>query len=85
MIKALIQGHGFQHMLDRDPDSRVMKLAERKRLDHGYIAKSIHMTQLAPDIIEAILAGRQPQSLTLADLMRPFPDTWREQRRHYGF
>lgn len=85
MIKAIIQGHGFQHMLDRDPDLTVMKLAERKKLDHGYIAKSIRMTQLAPDIIEAILAGCQPQSLTLADLMRSFPDAWEEQRRHLGF
>lgn len=85
MIKVIIQGHGFQHMLDRDPDLTVMKLAERKKLDHGYIAKSIRMTQLAPDIIEAILAGRQSQSLTLADLMRPFPDEWQEQRQYFGF
>lgn len=85
MIKAVIQGHGFQHMLDRDPDLTIMKLAERKKLDHGYITKTVRMTQLAPNIVEAILAGRQPQSLTLADLLRPFPDTWHNQRQHFGF
>ncbi len=72
-------------MLERDPDLTIMKLAERKKLDHGYIAKAIRMTQLAPDVIEAILDGRQPQSLSLADLMRPFPDTWNEQREYFGF
>lgn len=35
IIEVIIQGHGFQHMLDRDPDLTVMKLAERKNLDHG--------------------------------------------------
>ena len=72
-------------MLDRDPDLTIMRLAERKKLDHGYIAKTIRMTQLAPDIIEAILSGSQPQSLTLTDLLRPFPDAWQEQRQHFGF
>lgn len=43
------------------------------------------MTRLAQDIIEALIAGRQPQFLTLADLLRPFPDTWQEQRKFFGF
>jgi hypothetical protein len=85
MIKAIVQGHEFLHMLDRDPDLTIMKLAERRKLDHGYIAKAIRMTQLAPDIIDAVIDGRQPQSLSLADLMRPFPDGWQEQQRHFGF
>jgi hypothetical protein len=56
-----------------------------QKADHDHIAKTIRMTQLAPDIIETILADHQPQSLTLADLLRPFPDTWQEQRRYFGF
>jgi hypothetical protein len=43
------------------------------------------MTQLAPDIIEAILNGRQPYSLSLTDFMKPFPNGWEEQRQHFGF
>ncbi|MCB9965834.1 MAG: hypothetical protein H6855_07120 [Rhodospirillales bacterium] len=63
----------------------IMKLAEQEKLDHGYIAKTIRMTQLAPDIIEAILNGRQPYSLSLTDFMKPFPNGWEEQRQHFGF
>ena len=33
----------------------------------------------APEIVEAILDGRQPADMTLAGLMRPFPVIWREQ------
>ena len=35
---------------------------------------------LAPDIVEAILAGRQSAHVTLKDLMDPFPVEWEKQR-----
>ena len=38
-------------------------------------------TLLAPDIVEAILDGRQPPQLTLAWLMKPFPLQWERQRK----
>jgi hypothetical protein len=35
----------------------------------------------APDIVEAILAGRTDQALMLCHLERPLPTSWEEQRR----
>jgi len=35
---------------------------------------------LAPEIVESILNGRQPNNLTLARAMKPFPVRWPEQR-----
>jgi hypothetical protein len=40
---------------------------------------------LAPDIIEAILAGRADQSLILERLERPLPVSWEQQRGHLGW
>ncbi len=42
---------------------------------------------LAPDIIEAILAGRQPIELTAKRLkrIRDLPVSWAEQRQLLGF
>ncbi len=42
---------------------------------------------LAPDIVEAILAGRQPIELTAKRLkrIRDLPVSWAEQRRVLGF
>ncbi|HRK98460.1 MAG TPA: recombinase family protein [Alphaproteobacteria bacterium] len=85
MMQAIVRGHQFSDMLDREPDITIKHLAQREMLDHGYVAKTIRMTQLAPDIIEAILNGRQPQAMTLAELMRPFPNCWNTQRVHFGF
>ncbi len=40
---------------------------------------------LAPDIMEAIIAGQVPDSLSLEALKREFPMEWDAQRRHFGF
>lgn len=85
IIQAVVRGHMFTDMLDKNPDMTIKDLAREEKLDHGYIAKTVRMTQLAPDIIEAILGGRQPYSLSLTDFMKPFPNGWEEQRQHFGF
>ena len=40
----------------------------------------MRLTLLAPDIVEAILDGRQPEGITLPGLMEPFSIMWAEQR-----
>ncbi len=40
---------------------------------------------LAPDIVEAILAGREPSGLSLAKLTQTSPALWSEQRELSGF
>jgi len=39
----------------------------------------LRMTLLAPQIVEAILSGRQPEGLTMARAMQPFPGEWSRQ------
>jgi ABC-type sugar transport system substrate-binding protein len=38
-----------------------------------------------PDIVEAILDGRQPAKMTLAVLLRPFVVGWAQQEMAFGF
>jgi len=45
------------------------------------VSRILRLALLAPDIIEAILAGRADQSLMLERLERPLPAKWQEQRR----
>ena len=40
---------------------------------------------LAPEIVDAILVGRQPPTFTLQDLRHRVPDDWSEQLRSFGF
>jgi len=85
MIKALVRGFEMLDILDKNADLTARDLAEKANLDHAYVTKYVRMTQLAPDIVQSILDGRQPQTLTLSQLLRTFPDMWPEQRQHFGF
>jgi hypothetical protein len=40
---------------------------------------------LAPDIVEAILDGRQPKGLRLAEMLGNGPLDWNYQRASWGF
>jgi hypothetical protein len=51
-----------------------------------YVTRILRLAYLAPDIIEAILAGRQPCELTLACLlMTELPLDWHAQREALRF
>ena len=39
---------------------------------------------LAPDIMERIIAGEVPETLTLERLKKDFPMNWAEERSHFG-
>jgi hypothetical protein len=43
------------------------------------VSRLLRLTLLAPDIVEAILDGRQPEGMTLPGLMEPFPVKWEQQ------
>ena len=52
----------------------------------GYITRILSLSSLAPDIVEAILAGVESEGLSIAKLTdQPIPEDWNEQRRLYGF
>jgi hypothetical protein len=42
----------------------------------------LRLTLLAPDLVEAILDGRQPPTMQLQPLVRGFPVEWERQRRN---
>ena len=44
------------------------------------LSRILRLTLLAPDLLEAILDGSQPATVTLAALMEPFPAGWEKQR-----
>jgi hypothetical protein len=48
------------------------------------IVRILRLALLAPDIVEAILAGKTDQALMLEQLEQPLPGSWEEQRRGLG-
>ena len=80
MVKALARAHRWKKLLDTGRFQTVQDLAEAEKINPSYIARILRLTLLAPDIVEAILDGRQPTGLQLDDLLVPFPVEWERQR-----
>lgn len=81
MVKALARAHRWQKMLDAGRYQTVRDLAESESINPSYVARTLRLTLLAPDIVEAILDGRHhPERVTLDRLMEPFPVEWERQR-----
>ena len=55
-------------------------LARAKGVNATYVSRILRLTLLAPEIVEAILDGRQPAELQLDDLLERFPLDWGAQR-----
>jgi hypothetical protein len=56
-------------------------LARAKGLAPSYVSRILRLTQLEPEIVEAILDGRQPAEMQLDDLLAGFPLEWGRQRK----
>ncbi len=71
----------------RDGKARsVSELAKQYRVDRGDVGKALRLAFLAPDIVQAILEGRQPADLTAAKFKRlgDIPASWDDQRELLG-
>ena len=68
-------------MLDTGVHSTLEDLARAKGFSPSYVSGILRLTLLAPEIVEAILDGRQPAELQLDDLLKGFPVDW---EGHFG-
>lgn len=85
LYNAITQAYYLKNEMETKKIS-LAELSRREHCDHTYIGQLIRLTTLAPDIIMAIIEGRQPKLLTLRRLLRErFPYSWDEQRRELGF
>jgi hypothetical protein len=76
LIKAVVRAHRWRQMLESGEYNSSAELARAERVNESYFGRILRLTLIAPDITEAILAGRQPSTLQLDDLLKPLPATW---------
>lgn len=79
LIKALARAFRWKRMLESGEFATIAELAKREGIASSYMTRVLRLTLLAPDIVEAILDGRQGANLTLALLIEPFPKEWTSQ------
>jgi hypothetical protein len=80
LVKALARAHRWQRMLEEGRYASISEMAAAERIERGYLGGILRLTLLAPDIVEAMLDGRQQADLGLPALVGPFPLEWDAQR-----
>jgi hypothetical protein len=84
MVKALARAFRWRRMLDGGVHATLEDLARAKSVAPSYVSRVLRLTLLAPDIVEAILDGRQPAGLQLDDLLAGLSLVWERQYEVLG-
>jgi hypothetical protein len=79
MVKAIARAFRWREMLENVTHATITDIAAAEKINESYVGRVLRLTLLAPEIVEAILNGRQPAQMTLATLTRPFPVGWAKQ------
>lgn len=80
LVKALARAFRYQKLLDEGRYASISELAAAEGIERGYLGSLLRLTLLAPDLLQGVLDGRQPDDITLLRLMKPFALEWSAQR-----
>jgi len=84
LVKALVRAHRWRRRIESGQVKSITDLAEQEGVTDAYVCRLLPLTCLAPDIVEAILDGRQPRWLRLAEVLGNGPLGWEAQRSVWG-
>ena len=88
LLRIVARAHEIQERLMQNTDLTVHVIASQERVSANYVYRLLRLPTLAPDIITAIVNGKNPPQLTAKKLMRltpQIPVDWAEQRKLLGF
>ena len=68
-------------MLDEGTYTTVSEIGDAENISKSYVSRLLRLALLAPDIIEAVLAGSTDQGIMLETLEWPLPASWTERHQ----
>ena len=84
LVKALARAFRWKRMLESGEFATIAELAEHEGIAPSYMTRVLRLTLLAPEIVEAILDGKQRSELLLAQVLKPFPSIWMQQMDRFN-
>ena len=88
LLRIVARAHDIQERLMQKSGLNLYAIASQEHVTPGYISRLLRLTWLAPDIITAIVNGKNPPQLTAKKLMRlalEIPVDWTAQLKLLGF
>jgi site-specific DNA recombinase len=83
LINVIVRAHKWNKQFLAGKTTR--EIGKTNDIHHSYVAASLRLAFLAPDITAAILNGKQPGALNVTKLYKPLPLDWPTQRQVLGF
>ena len=85
-VALIAEAHAARKLVLANPEQSVASIAASHRRCRSRLGKLAALACLAPDIVTAIVEGRQPASLTARTLEAiDLPLAWTDQRALLGF
>ena len=84
MVKAIARAFRWRKLLETGTHTTVAEIAAAEKINASYVGRVLRLTLLSPEIVEAILDGRQPAGLQLNAILKPFPVDWERQSVSLG-
>ncbi len=79
LVKALARAFRWKRMLESGEFASISELAEKEGIAFTYMARLMRLSLLSPELVDAVMDGRQPAHITLTNLIDPFPTDWKVQ------
>ena len=76
LLKALARAHRWQRLLEEGRYASISELAAAEKIERGFLGKMLRLTLMAPNVVEAIMDGRQGVGMTLPELMKASQTIW---------
>jgi hypothetical protein len=79
LVSALAKAYRWQEQLESGEYVGLEDLAAANGVDRTHVGRILRLTSLAPEIVERILYGDEPEGISLAKLRNDLPVLWAEQ------
>ena len=74
------EGTRPKRLLESGECGSITDFAAAEKINRSYLCRVLRLTLLAPELVEGIMDGAQPEEVTLPALMKGFPMEWERQR-----
>ena len=81
LVKAVTRAHGWYERIVAGEVATIGQLAQKSGLTRRYVRRILQCAHVSPQITEALLTGKHRTDLTVREIQRSLPLSWREQEK----
>lgn len=84
LVKSIARAYRWQQMLKQGGYASAEDIAKAEKISASFVNRLLQLTLLSPAIVEIVLDGHQPPTMTAADLLQRLPVQWTAQDAFLG-